>query len=214
MADLTFTSHIELLPVEDVPRRRRWSDADKIRVVEESHRGHRQVSATARRLGISRGLLTVWRRQYRNGELSMARGAAFVPVMIAPTRKPRKKCRSLKQMHEDLVKLGYDGSYGRVAAFARAWRADRLIAEQTTGRGTYVPLIFQPGEAFQFDWSEDWSTIGCERVKLQVALPSCRTAAQSCGLFARRRARSPHGPHRRVHLDLPRQVVTPSRHWE
>lgn len=31
----------------------------------------------------------------------------------------------MTQMHTDLVKLGYDGSYGRVAAFARAWRADR-----------------------------------------------------------------------------------------
>lgn len=72
-------------------------------------------------------------------------------------------------MHSDLVKLGYDGSYERVAAFARAWRDDRKRAQQTTGRGTYVPLIFQPGEAFQFDWSEDWATIGGDRVKLQVA---------------------------------------------
>jgi hypothetical protein len=22
-----------------------------------------------------------------------------------------------------------------------------------------VPLVFQPGEAFQFDWSEDWAII-------------------------------------------------------
>ena len=84
MVDLTFTPHIEILPVEDVPRRRHWSDAEKIRLVEESYRGHRQVSATARRHGISRGLLTVWRRQYRNGELSMESGAAFVPVKVAP----------------------------------------------------------------------------------------------------------------------------------
>ena len=27
---------------------------------------------------------------------------------------------------------------------------------QTSGRGTFVPLAFEPGEAFQFDWSEDW----------------------------------------------------------
>jgi transposase len=26
-----------------------------------------------------------------------------------------------------------------------------------------------PGEAFQFDWSEDWAIIGGERTKLQVA---------------------------------------------
>jgi len=33
----------------------------------------------------------------------------------------------------------------------------------------FVPLVFQPGEAFQFDWSEDWAVIGGERVKLQAA---------------------------------------------
>jgi hypothetical protein len=38
-----------------------------------------------------------------------------------------------------------------------------------TGRGTFVPLLFQPGEAFQFDWSEDYAVIGGERTKLQVA---------------------------------------------
>jgi hypothetical protein len=38
-----------------------------------------------------------------------------------------------------------------------------------SGRGTYVPLVFQPGEAFQFDWSEDWAVIGGERTKVQAA---------------------------------------------
>ena len=80
MVDLTFTPQIEILSVEDAPRRRHWSDADKIRVVEESHRGHRQVSATARRHGICRSLLTIWRRQYRNGELGHAGSPVFVPV--------------------------------------------------------------------------------------------------------------------------------------
>ena len=72
-------------------------------------------------------------------------------------------------MHADLVVLGFDGSYGRVAAFARSWTAQRHEIEQTTGRGTFVPLTFGAGEAFQFDWSEDWAVIGGERTKLQVA---------------------------------------------
>ncbi|MCF7701983.1 IS66-like element accessory protein TnpA [Loktanella sp. M215] len=82
MVDLKFTPQIEILSAENSPRRRHWSDADKIRVVEESHRGHRQVSATARRHGISRSLLTVWRQQYRNGELANASAPAFVPVQM------------------------------------------------------------------------------------------------------------------------------------
>jgi len=116
--------------------------------------------------------------------------------LLAQTRKPRKERRNVKLMHEDLVKLGYDGSYERVAAFARAWRADRhplpgrRFARQiyregsrANNRARYICPFSVPaplshmrcmccrakGEAFQFDWSEDWATIGGERVKLQVA---------------------------------------------
>ena len=83
--------------------------------------------------------------------------------------KSRKQRRTLKQMHADLVKLGFTGSYGRVAAFARQWRTDRQREQQTTGRGTFVPLSFRPGEAFQFDWSEDYGHLTDERTKLQMA---------------------------------------------
>ncbi len=47
--------------------------------------------------------------------------------------------------------------------------ADRLLEQQTSGRGTFVPLAFAAGEAFQFDWSEDWAVIAGERTKVQVA---------------------------------------------
>lgn len=85
------------------------------------------------------------------------------------TARSRKQRRSAKQLHADLVALGYTGSYNRVAAFARDWRADRQREQQTTGRGTFVPLSFRPGEAFQFDWSEDHAVLAGERTKLQVA---------------------------------------------
>jgi transposase len=83
--------------------------------------------------------------------------------------KSRKHRRTAKRMHADLVVLGYEGSYERVAAFVRAWKGDRQREQQTSGRGTFVPLVFGPGEAFQFDWSEDWAILGGERTKLQVA---------------------------------------------
>lgn len=91
--------------------------------------------------------------------------------------KSRKQNRTAKQMHADLVILGYDGSYGRVADFVRGWKAARQRDAQTSGCGTFVPLIFAPGDAFQFDWSEDWALIGGERTKLQAAhtkLSHCR----------------------------------------
>jgi transposase len=84
MADHKFRPEIEVLSAEDVPRRRNWDDADKIRIVEESFVGHRQVSATARRHGVSRSLLTTWRRQFREGELGGDPSPAFVPLALAP----------------------------------------------------------------------------------------------------------------------------------
>ena len=91
--------------------------------------------------------------------------------------KSRKQRRTLKHLHADLVALGFTGSYGRVAAFARQWRANRQREQQTMGRGTFVPLSVRPGEAFQFDWSEDFAVLGGERTKLQMAhikLAHCR----------------------------------------
>jgi hypothetical protein len=83
--------------------------------------------------------------------------------------KSRKQRRTLKQLHADLVALGFTGSYGRVAAFARQWREERQREQQTTGRGTFVPLSFRSDEAFQFDWSEDFAVLGGERAKPQMA---------------------------------------------
>lgn len=83
--------------------------------------------------------------------------------------KGRKQKRSLKQLHRDLVQLGFTGSYDRVAAFAKRWRQEQQDQAKTAGRGTYIPLTFAPGEAFQFDWSEDWAVIAGERTKLQIA---------------------------------------------
>ncbi len=84
---------IELFAAEDVGRRRHWSDEDKIRIVEESFRGHRQGSATARRYGISRSLLSIWRRAYRDGTLGGPDlGGGFVPlVMEGPVSSPEAR---------------------------------------------------------------------------------------------------------------------------
>jgi len=53
--------------------------------------------------------------------------------------------------------------------FSAIGKGERQRAQNTTDRGTFVPLVFAPGEAFQFDWSEDWAYVGGERIKLQVA---------------------------------------------
>ena len=93
MVDLRCDSAIEVLSAADVPRRRHWRNADKLRIVEESFVGHRQVTATARRHGISRSMLTVWRRQYRRGELGSEPPPAFIPVTL-PDEAPAPTTRT------------------------------------------------------------------------------------------------------------------------
>ena len=85
MLDHTLKSDVmarRLEVITDTGRRRWFSKDDKARIVEESLRGHRQGSATARRHGISRSLLTRWRTEYRAG-LVGAGEPMFTPLALA-----------------------------------------------------------------------------------------------------------------------------------
>ena len=83
MDDPKFRSQIEVLSVVDKGRRRDWTDAEKVRIVEESLRGYRQCAATARRYEISRALLTRWRRDFRSGHLVADGRPQFMAVQVA-----------------------------------------------------------------------------------------------------------------------------------
>jgi transposase len=79
---LTDSRRVTRLEVVDTGRRRRWTDEEKLRIVEESFSAPRLVSATARRNGISNALLFSWRKAYREGHCGA--GAGFVPAIVAP----------------------------------------------------------------------------------------------------------------------------------
>lgn len=131
-----------------------------------------------RRTGLSRNTI---RKYLRSGSVEPRFKVSDRPSKLDPfceklsgwlrieAGQSRKQRRTARQMHADLVVLGYAGSYGRVAAFVRAWKFERQRDAQTSGRGAFVPLLFAPGEAFQFDWSEDWALLGGKQTRLQVA---------------------------------------------
>ena len=70
MSDHRYRPEVVILSVIDSGRRRRWTDAEKVRIVEESLGGRGQVAETARRHDVGRTLLVRWRRQYRDGQLA------------------------------------------------------------------------------------------------------------------------------------------------
>jgi transposase len=94
---------VSRLDVVDSGRRRRFSDEAKLAIVAESYRGPKQVSATARRHGITRFQLNSWRKAQREGRLGEGRlgegrlGAGswdgFVPALVVPdARAPLEPC--------------------------------------------------------------------------------------------------------------------------
>jgi transposase len=86
MAVHTSSAVVERLEVVETGRRRRWTDDEKLRILAESLSGPRQVSSTARRHGISRSLLTTWRRQFQVQSRLEEAGPEFVPAVVLPER--------------------------------------------------------------------------------------------------------------------------------
>jgi len=61
-------------------RRRRWSAADKLRIVAETEEPGACVKQVAARHDVYPGLLFTWRRQVREGRLAQSQVPMFIPV--------------------------------------------------------------------------------------------------------------------------------------
>ena len=73
-----------------VERRRRWSQDDKARIVEETLAPGAKVTEVARRNGVAASVVFTWRRQARTvGKV----GACFAPVQIAAAETGDEKSK-------------------------------------------------------------------------------------------------------------------------
>ena len=66
-------------------RRRRWSVDDKLRLVAEMAEPGTRVRAVAARHGVCESLLFAWRRQVRDGVLTVPEMPVFMPVQVLGT---------------------------------------------------------------------------------------------------------------------------------
>jgi transposase len=84
MTDHTPISKVSRLDVISTGARRRWTLAEKQRIVAESYSAPRLASVTARRNGLSASQLFTWRRLAREGQLIEAEEATtFAPAIIS-----------------------------------------------------------------------------------------------------------------------------------
>lgn len=68
--------------ISGVERRRRWSVADKLRIVAEADEAGATVAEVARRHEISRSILWAWRKQARAGVLTTSGPLGFLAVVV------------------------------------------------------------------------------------------------------------------------------------
>ena len=113
---------------------RRWHLRDQVSL--------REIS---KRLGISRNTVRRYLRAEtvepayadRRSPTSLDKYAFKLSAWLkTEATKSRKQRRTLKQMHIDLCALGYEGSYDRVAAFARQWKVDQLERVNSASKST------------------------------------------------------------------------------
>lgn len=134
------------------------------------------ISEIARRTSLTRNTVKKWLNEAARSEMKYERSggahkldahaAWFRQALETDSRRPRKERRTALRLLAQLKEQGYVGGYSQVTAFIRAWRSE---AGAITARSAYVPLRFDWGEAFQFDWSEESLLIGGIWRKIQLA---------------------------------------------
>ena len=150
---------------------------DMIGKIRRLHRrDHLSEREIARKTGLSRNTVRKW----LHGEVPeppkyqrTAQACKLTPfedsiklALKVDARRPPQERRTAQALFAEIKAAGYTGSYSRVTDFIRAWRR---AAGQESGGKAFVPLRFELGEAFQFDWSEEGLVVGGIYYRVQVA---------------------------------------------
>lgn len=80
-------------------RRRRWSVADKLRIVAEASEPGARICDVAARHSLSESLIFTWRRQVREGVLVVPDMPVFVPVRMLEEAVPTAVAPSSFEQH-------------------------------------------------------------------------------------------------------------------
>jgi transposase len=78
--------------------------------------------------------------------------------------RPKRERRTATKLYEQLVQQGYTGSYYPVCRYLRKVRSTQPGVNQA-----FIPLQFDPGDAMQFDWSEEVVVLGGLEQRIKVA---------------------------------------------
>ena len=128
-----------------------------------------------KRTGLSRNTIREWHRKPQEtaiptyvrkeapGKLD-AFHATLELTLKADAHRTKQNRRTVKALFAQIKADGYLGGYSQLTAFIRAWRCREAKAPRA-----FVPLKFELGETFQFDWSEEGMVIGGIYYRMQMS---------------------------------------------
>ena len=165
---------------------------ETIRKVRLAHRDGEGIREIARKLNLSRNTVrSILRsgitdqRYVRSGQPRPKLGS-FIERLTEWLKedldKPVKHRRRAQILFEQLQREGYPGGYDAVRRYVSTWKRDAGTAIVNA----FVPLEFDPGDAFQFDWSYEDVELGGVPVKVKVAhLRFCNSRKPFCIAYTR-----------------------------
>ena len=80
-------------------------------------------------------------------------------------QRPKKRRLTAMRLFELLQSEGYCGGYDSVQRYVKRWRTDH----GKTSKSAFIPLHFEPGDAYQFDWSHESVILGGVAQVVKVA---------------------------------------------
>jgi transposase len=139
-----------------------------------ARRDGESVRAIAKRYRLSRNTVRKYLRRgeveprYQRREESKPKLGPFLgdleQLLEEEAKRPKPERRSALLLFEELQRRGYAGGYDSVRRQVRAWKAERRSVGDV-----FIPLCFEPGEAFQFDWSAETLVLGGRTTKVSLA---------------------------------------------
>ena len=139
-------------------------------------REHLSISEIGRRTSLSRNTIKKWLKEpdesatkYKRAKVT-GKLTPFEPRLLlaleADAHRPKRDRRTALMLFQAIQQDGYTGGYTIVTDFIRNCRQQATAA---IGKSAFVPLKFELGEAFQFDWSEEWLMVGGIHRKILAA---------------------------------------------
>jgi transposase len=135
------------------------------------------VREACKRLGIARNTAARWLAMEEMVEPKYPKRVT-TRTILDPYKEPliswlksdqhrgKRDRRTTKSMLEGIRALGYNGSKGPVYEFCSRWRIEQTNKPRHAG---FVPMSYELGEAFQFDWSCEYAFVAGLRRRLEVA---------------------------------------------